>query len=244
MTDILNPRITEAGLEAATATLTNTHGKTVTIVSLPMAAPEGYWAQVRTREYPGIAFYDYRHPDSHGLRGIKKKLAESFMASIRTLFRAGDLILADEGVSTPASSWRETPEPMGRPKIRLTALLLISIFARMMSALDQRDDVRAFYLRSFATGPKAPDKRPGWAAGIDTHLTERAEQIAEHLHRKAGDTTIVTGAGKSTTILTWLEGHGYQVERVEYTLVLASEDFGAKYHEAVPSEVTPRMDGA
>ena len=232
MTDILNPRITDAGLEAATATLTNTRGKTITIVSLPMAAPTGYWSQVRHREYTGTVFYDYRHPDSHGLRGIKKKLAESFMTSMRALFRTGDLILADEGVGSPAT-WRETPEPTGRPKVGIRVLLFTSLFARMMSALDQRDDVRAFYLRSLATGPKGPDKRPGWAAGIDTHLTERAEQIAEHLHRKTGDTTIVTGAGKSGTILAWLEDHGYQIEHVEHALVLATEDFGAKYHEAV-----------
>lgn len=225
----LNPRTSDDGFEVAEATLSHPNGQRITLVALPIAAPEAYWADLRGREFAGTVYIDRQLDELNGLRGRRRRLARSAVESARTFLGTGGFLLADERMGQP-DTWYDIPGETALPKFPGFALAILAGFAKLYSHIDDHDTARSFYLRAFVT-PETPRKRPSWTSSADRALAERAAFVAEYLTGGPDDVALITGAGKSNHVLTWLESNGYTLDNLRYEIVVPRDEFGTNFDE-------------
>ena len=228
----LSPRITDSGFEVATGTLRHKHGRKITVVSLPIAAPDEFWEEIRNRNYDAPVHFDYQHDVLLGLRGRRRRLMSSVLESARAFLGTGGFLLSDEGISKPRH-WNVIPGEHKLSAPALVPLFILAGVAKVLSFVEGKDDVRSMYLRSFVSSK--PKKRQSTKT-LKLDLATRSTEVAEYLSRLPDDGTFVTGADKANRVLAWLEERGYTLENIDYDVAVPRDEFGTKYDEDLAAD--------
>lgn len=224
----LSTRITDDGLEAVTATLTG-EDRAVTILSLPLAAPDTYWDGVRerARATTDTVITDLV-ADMPKKLGLRLRLGIFAVRSLKKLFAKAGFVPSNVAVPTDPS-WVSTssPErydlPVSVPKLAAGALV-----TRFLAALPlDRDMTTAMALQLLG----APAKDTSKPHKVADQFREIADEICTLVAAHPGDITILATPTIAGEVWRYLQKTGYTPQTEVGEIVVPIAEFGSRYAE-------------